>query len=196
MNYNLKRMLLLQAVQSIPTIRVTVQAPPGMPFWETTIISALVGTFFGIATSIGMEFVKPAISNRLLKKTVLNQLDTEFRENYAALLDAGDIISQYAEADDDLRQDIEKVIREIGATAMTTERFTYYRDKEKATFYDADEGYRLAKFYLLVERGFKAFPNNDLLSLALTFGREHARLRGMDNIEPLRMFSNTLSAIR
>jgi hypothetical protein len=79
----MQRMLFLQAAQSIPPIHVTIQSPPGLPFWQTTILSAVAGTFFGIASSIGMEFIKPHISSRLLKKTVLKQLDTEFRENYA-----------------------------------------------------------------------------------------------------------------
>jgi hypothetical protein len=55
-------LILLQAVaQQVPPIHVTVYQSPGLPFWETAMISALIGTTFGIASSIAMEFVKPRI---------------------------------------------------------------------------------------------------------------------------------------
>jgi hypothetical protein len=190
-------LLLLQAAaQQLPPIYVTVQTPPGMPEWEKSAIAAGIGALFAIVASIGMEFVKPAISNRLLNRNILKHLDTEFRDNYAALLDVGNMVRDYDAADDDLKQDIEKVVREIGMTAITTERFEHYKETQKARFYEADEGYRLAKFYLLVARGFKAFPNCDGLLMALEFEREHAKIRKMNEIKPLRMFSDLLSAIR
>jgi hypothetical protein len=53
-------MLLLQAVQQLPPINVTVQTPPGMPKWEKAAISAGIGALFGIVGNALMEYVKPA----------------------------------------------------------------------------------------------------------------------------------------
>jgi len=162
-----------------PTIHVTVQQPPGLPFWETAVISAVAGTFFGLTSSIAMEFIKHAISSRLLKTTILKNLDEEFRGNYGALLDAVEIMRDYASAPEGVKQDIAYVVKEL-AGCITKERFTHYRETHKAAFYEVDEGYRLGKFYVLLERGFQQFPNNsELLLVAASFGEEHARLRGL-----------------
>ena len=89
-------LLLFQAAaQQIPPIQVTVQQPPGLPFWETAVISAVVGTFFGIASGTLMEFVKPLIARRHLKRVMLRHLDQEFRQNYRSYLDAVQIAEHY-----------------------------------------------------------------------------------------------------
>jgi hypothetical protein len=183
-------LLLFQTV--IPPIHVTVQQPPGLPFWETTIISAVVGTFFGISSSVAMEFVKPGISWRLLKKTILKNLDQEFRENYAALLDAVEVMRDYDTVPEDLKKRIELVMAEIRG-CITKERYTHFKDTQKALFFEADEGYRLGKFYVLVDRAFQAFPQNrELILVAVGFGKDHAELRGMPEIKPLGIFVQAL----
>jgi hypothetical protein len=187
-------LLLLQAV--IPPIHVTVQQPPGLPFWETTVISAVVGTFFGISSSVAMEFVKPEIARRLLRKTILKNLDQEFRENYAALLDAVEIMRDYDTASEDLKAGIEMAMAEI-RRCITKERYTHYKDREKALFFEADEGYRLGKFYVLLDRAFQAFPRNrELILVAVGFGKDHAEMRGMPAIEPLGIFAKALRALK
>jgi hypothetical protein len=186
--------MLLQALPQ--TIHLTVQQPPGLPFWQTVIISAVAGTFFGLASSVAMEFIKPAISSRLLKKTVLKNLDKEFCENYGALLDAVELVSAYESAPEVVKQDITDVVQEL-AGSITKERFTHYKETQKATFYEADEGYRLGKFYVLLERAFQQFPNNrDLLPVAVRFGEEHAKLRGLPEIKPLGIFVDAFKVLK
>jgi hypothetical protein len=72
---------------------------------------------------------------------------------------------------------------------ITKERYTHYKDTQKALFYEADEGYRLGKFYVLVDRALQAFPQNrELILVAVGFGKDHAELRGMPEIKPLGIF--------
>src|ERR1035438_2966710 len=66
----------------LPPINVTVQPPAGgMSEWEKTLISAGVGALFGILSSIAMEYVKPAIAKRSLKKTIEGHLGAEMSLN-------------------------------------------------------------------------------------------------------------------
>src|ERR1039458_2550377 len=142
-------LLLLQGVP--PPIHVTVQQPPGLPFWETAIISAVVGTFFGFTSSLAMEFLTPAIAAPLGKKTNLKHLDKEFCENYGALLDALELMRDYDTAAEDIKQHITYVVQQIGGSIIK-EEFTNYKETQKAIFYEADEGYRLGKFNVLLDR--------------------------------------------
>jgi hypothetical protein len=75
-----------RAAQIPPEIHVTVQQPSGgMPEWVKILISALVGASFGILNSISMEYVKPWISRRLLKRTIKKHLNDEFLGNLTAI---------------------------------------------------------------------------------------------------------------
>jgi hypothetical protein len=187
-------LLLLQGVP--PPIHVTVQQPPGLPFWETAIISAVVGTFFGFTSSLAMEFLRPAIASRLLKKTILKNLDKEFCENYGALLDALELMRDYDTASDDIKQHITYVVQQIGGS-ITKERFTHYKETQKAIFYEADEGYRLGKFNVLLDRAFEHFPENrELMLIADGLAQEHATLRGIPPVKPLGIFIKAFNAIK
>lgn len=179
-------LLLLQAAaQQIPPIHVAVQQPPGSPFWETAIISAVVGTFFGIASGIAMEFVKPVIAKGLSKKVILKNLDDEFRVNYASYLDAVQIAKDYDGTTAEGKERAALVLASIGGS-LSKDRFTYFKEKEKVLFYEADEGYRLAKFYMLFELGCRDFPvSRTLLRIAGEVGRGYIKARRLPEIRPL-----------
>ena len=184
-------------LQSAPLpIHVTLQQPPGLPFWETAVISALVGTFFGFASSFAMEFVKPWIASRLLKKKILEQLDKEFCENYRVLLDVVEITKDYDGGSTEIRECITHLVRDIGGS-ITQDRFNYYKDNEKAAFYDADDGYRLAKFNFLATRAFQKFPEQqEIILVAMQFGAEHAKLRGIPEVKPIGLFLQYFNGVK
>jgi hypothetical protein len=178
------------------TIHVTVQQPPGLPFWETAIISAVAGTFFGFASNLAMEFVKPAISSWLLKQTILKNLDEEFRQNYRAVLEAIELMRDYDSVPDAVKEDKVLVIEAI-AGSITKERFTHFKETNKALFYEADQGERLGKFYVLVEVAFNQFPKNrNVLHIAAEFGEQHAQLRNLTTIKPSGIFMEAFKAMR
>ena len=65
------------ARQAAPNIYVTVQPAPGGPEWAKILISASVGAVLGISSNILMEFVKPSIAKRQLKKLIKAHLIPE-----------------------------------------------------------------------------------------------------------------------
>ena len=143
-----------------------------------------------------MEFVKPRIASRLLKKKILEQFDKEFCENYRALLDVVEIMKDYDGGSAEIKECITHVVREIGGS-ITQERFNYYKDNEKAAFYDADDGYRLAKFNLISQIAFQQFPKQqELILVAMQFGAEHAQLRGIPEVQPLGVFVQQFNALK
>src|SRR4051794_37652562 len=81
-----------QVVAQIPPIQVTVQSPPGMPEWIKILITAATGALLGIISNIAMEYVKPWIARRQLRKTVTAQLMNEFRENVSIVAAARRIL--------------------------------------------------------------------------------------------------------
>jgi hypothetical protein len=74
-----RMLLLFDAIpQTLPPINITVQPPAGaIPDWLKTVISAGLGALFGVVTSILMEFVKPLLSKRQLKKEMRVHLIAE-----------------------------------------------------------------------------------------------------------------------
>jgi hypothetical protein len=141
-------LLLLQAAAQGPQVHVTLQQPPGLPFWETTVISAVVGTFFGIASSVGMEYVKPVISKALLRKDALRHLTTEFSEAYGWLLAIIAVLEDACKRSQIFKDRAAVLIAGFN-NSFSQDRFNYYRDNHKALFYDIDSGYFLGKFYFV-----------------------------------------------
>jgi hypothetical protein len=186
-------LLLLQATaQQLPPVYVTLQTPPGMPFWETTMISAVVGTFFGIASSVGMEFVKPVISNRIRKKVVLKSLDEEFCGHFETLLDLLQVAKAYDSATPN-GKDMALTIMSVAADHISTDRFTHFRETEKVLTYEADEGHFLGKFYIALKAGLKDFPSMRWsLEMAEELGTEYIKRRGLPEIKSKGIFTEML----
>jgi hypothetical protein len=190
-------MLLLQALaQPLPPINVTVQSPPGNPFWQTAIISAVIGTFFGFASSIGMEFVKPWIARRLHKRTILRHLDEEFRSHYASLLDILELAKEFHTGTSEVKEMALTFLRSL-SPGISTDRYDHFRETEKALFYEADEGYTLGKFYVLFREGMKDFPNKEwALAVAVGMGGEYIKKRGMSEIKPMGAFTDAFQILQ
>ncbi|MGB6946470.1 MAG: hypothetical protein WBE37_29000 [Bryobacteraceae bacterium] len=140
-------MVLLQAAaQHLRSINITVQEPAGgMPEWERIIISAGVGALFSIIGSLIMEFVKPRIANRVLKKRIAVHLIQEVSGTLEAIeacrraFDevgdvrlSGSIAISYAGS---------RLEREIG------EKYQHYFNAERVATYELDPQMLLRAFY-------------------------------------------------
>ena len=179
-------MLLQAAAQhlppGLPPINITVQQPAGMPEWEKTLISAGIGALFGILSSLAMEFVKPSISRHLVKKNILRHMEEEFRLNYGTLLEAMQIVKEAEGGTPEVVEDARMALNSIRNTILK-DRFDYFKTNEKALFYEADEGFRLAKFYVVFEHAVEAYPlQTYLLEVAHNVGKQYIEDRGLPEV--------------
>jgi hypothetical protein len=142
-------LLLLQAVaQQLPPINVTVQSPPGMPFWKTALISAVVGTFFGLASSIGMEFVKPWIAKAISRKEIEKQLALELADNLQLLDELILWVNSHCVplgSKDNWIAPLETIGMTLEGTGR--DRYDYYLATQKALLYEIDDTQMLGRFY-------------------------------------------------
>jgi hypothetical protein len=140
-------MLLLQAAaQHLPPINVTVQQPAGgMPEWVKILISAGVGALFGILSSIAMEYLKPYIAKRFLRKTVSAQVGAELVENLGEVEAAYRILEDAKNKSTDARRMANLNARMIGSSRKF-DRYDHYFAEEKSVLYEIDEQQTLAAF--------------------------------------------------
>jgi hypothetical protein len=145
----MQRMLwLLQAVPHLPNgtpIYITVQQPAGIPDWIKIVISAAVGAVFGGGTSVLMEFVKPSISKRQLKKGMVVHLIAEAMDALQAIEACQRIFSAV--------EDVER----SGAVALAFaefqlhdhfgERYEHYFNEQKIATHEIDRQMLLRTFY-------------------------------------------------
>jgi len=139
---------LLQAAPHLPNgtpIYLTVQQQAGIPDWIKILISAAVGAAFGIGTSILMEFVKPSLGKRQLKKGIR-----------VHLIDEATGALQAVEACMKIFGAVEDVARS-GAIALTFaelkigdrfgERYDHFFEEEKIATFEIDKAMLLRTFY-------------------------------------------------
>ena len=160
-------MLLLQAAQQAPTLArqvgqnlyVTIQPPPaGMPEWLKILITALVGFAVGTVSGISMEFLKPKIARRELRKGVSEQLDDELMLNLNAMESGKRILTDAKDKPEEKHRLALVYVMWIAGQSIKRDRYDFYLAEEKAVVYQIDEKKFLAGFYGLV--------NKDLLDLA------------------------------
>jgi hypothetical protein len=160
-------LLLLQAVQQAPTLAkqvgpnlyVTVQpSPAGMPEWVKILITALVGVVVGTVGNISMEFVKPKIARRQLRKTLSEQLDDELMLNLNAMESGKRILADARDKSEEKRRLALVYVSWIAQQSIKRDRYDLYLAEEKALVYQIDDKKFLASFYDLV--------NEELLDLA------------------------------
>jgi hypothetical protein len=161
-------LLLLQAAAQhlppgLPPIYVTVQQPAGgMPEWVRTLISAGVGALFGILSSTAMEFVKPI----LMKRTVRKQVIAELKRNMKPLQDLESIFQSgsYRERDLTPVYNMWPITVEVFLDKVSGDRYKYYFEMEKAAFYSLDDQMHLTEFYSQIETArFYCKPWNDTM---------------------------------
>jgi hypothetical protein len=126
------------------------QPPPGMPEWEKLLISAGVGALLGIISNIAMEYVKPWIAKRLLRRTVADQLAAELADNMNEV-DAGkNLLEEEVSKPPNEQETVLTVIR-ISAGLVKSDRFDYYFAEQKAIVYELDEANLLVTFYKIMK---------------------------------------------
>jgi hypothetical protein len=142
--------LLFQAVaQQIPPIQVTVQqagTPPGLPEWIKILITAGVGAVFGFSSSVLMEFLKPYIAKRGLKKTIERQLGDELVKGLNELSGVTRTFKKVNLSDPVERKILGGYTR-VMVNVVKRDRYDFYFATEKALVYEIDEGNLLGAFY-------------------------------------------------
>ncbi len=83
---------IFDTVQAQPSTVYVQQAPGGMSEFTKVLIAASVGAVFGIGGNIMMEFIKPRIAKRSLKREITAQLIGEIKRNIKHLKDVRAVI--------------------------------------------------------------------------------------------------------
>ncbi len=133
-----------------PQINVTVAqplTPPGLPDWIKTLITAGVGFLFGITSNVAMEFVKPWIARKVLKRRILGYLAAELNENLAVV----DVCLGWLPKDErpaDRDREREGAVKNISnyRDLFTYETYNRYWNEERAIVSEIDDKKILAAF--------------------------------------------------
>jgi hypothetical protein len=121
-----------------------------LPWWAPSL---------ALASNALMEFVKPAISWRVLQKTILENLDDEFQFNFAMCLETQKIMEASAAG----MIDAEGATISMKFMNLNKNRSDYYEQNEKAAFY----GLRyttslLGTFYSFYEENARDFQTRQI----------------------------------
>jgi hypothetical protein len=129
-------LLLLQVAPQLPPIYVTVQQPTGgMPEWAKILISAGVGTLLGMASTVVMEFVKPRIAKRQLKRSIATQLLPEAKNILGDIGRAKELIERI---DHSASRDMVRAVMADKMKSLTWQRYELYISEEQRTLYEMD----------------------------------------------------------
>jgi hypothetical protein len=140
----MRRMIFIPQISAPPMpVHVIVDRIPetqGLPIWLTTLISASIGTVFGILSGSLMEVLKPRIARALLTPTMKGQLIAELKRNLADIeriktMDKG----PGNVANIGLASELIKVIDQS--------RYRYYLEMEPLAVYEFDINNLLGLFY-------------------------------------------------
>jgi hypothetical protein len=142
--------------QAPPQVYVTVQQPAGsMPEWLKILITAGVGALVGICSNIAMEYVKPWVAKRVLKKTVAKQIHDELLKALAAAEAAHRILNSAADKSEDEKRVAAGYAEMIGS-GVEMDRFEFYFADQKDVVYELDESKSIKAFYRAVKQGTEA----------------------------------------
>jgi hypothetical protein len=146
--HTIARMLLLLVAtsQQLPPINVTLQQPPGLPLWATTLVSAGVGAVFAILVSIAIEFVKRWISKREDRKLVAAQLAAELLQNLNAIDNLRRVLEDFRDASGEEVKWLESFVLNVAAS-LKMDRYTRHFDNDKDIVYQLDSERHLERCY-------------------------------------------------
>jgi hypothetical protein len=138
---------LCQAViQAAPTT-IYVREAPGMPEWVKILISAGTGALFAIIGSVVMEFMKPKIAKRALKREITAQLVGEVEDNLRPLREVREILKE----DEILAtKNYFRIVTILKRVA--DERYREYLETHKILIYEIDHAKNLDNFYDLSKK--------------------------------------------
>jgi hypothetical protein len=153
-----------------PSVYVTVQQPSaGMPEWIKILLTAAVGALVGIASNIAMEYVKPWIAKRLMKKTVKTQIFTELLAAGSDAESAQRILASAAAQSGEAREFALQCAAIIGS-GIESDRYDFYFIDQKALVYEIDEAKLIAVFHKAVKEATAAARANNFDSAQKMLG--------------------------
>jgi hypothetical protein len=137
---------ILDTVQAQPTVVYVQQAAGGMSEFTKVLIAASVGAVFGIGGNIAMEFLKPRIAKRSLKREIIAQLSDEIKRNLKHLNSVRDVI-QAAEKGEPMNYEHAHYL----ISNVWDDRFRHYLADEPIMVYEIDRNKSLEEFYQLAK---------------------------------------------
>jgi hypothetical protein len=170
-------LLIFQGVRQVPTLAqqvapnvyVTVQPPPGgMPEWVKILLSATVGAFVGIVSNIAMEYMKPWIAKRNLRKTVTGQLVSELAANYSKI-ESG--LRALAKVDETTGSSKKNAMAMAGIILkdIDVDRYEFNFTNNKALVYEIDLNNSLTTVYKALKAARTAYETLDFPLVKVNF---------------------------
>ena len=179
-SYNASMQLWPWDVPTQPPVYVTIQSPHGFPTWAVALISSLAG----FTSSLLMEYVKPVIARRRIRRTIKGQLAAEIIRNMHALHRAIEL-TERASTKSRLNKDATVSYLKDIHEQISRDRYDYYHSSDKDVVYDLDQQGNLEQFYKMAATSLPAsfqvsVPNDDrhavlliVLRLMAELGRNH-----------------------
>lgn len=149
-------LLLLQSAQQVKqaaNVIGTLQQPHVLPEWIKTLITASVGALVGFISSVLLEFLKPYIAKRLLRRTVRTHLVNELKQNTGILELTFRLITTARSGDGEAHRSALKVALRF-VTLVSSDRYTHYFTETKDVVYELDKEQSLALFYRIIAERF------------------------------------------
>lgn len=173
--------------QAPPHVYVTVQQPAGMPEWVKILITVTVGALVGIVSNIAMEYVKPWIAKRLMKRTVRTQIHAELLVAGSAAEAAQRILTSAAGKSEDGRR-VALGYAELIGSVIESDRYDFYFTDQKALVYEIDEAKLIGTFYKAVKQATAAANGDrfgsakDLFTVAATLLKTYIASRKLNYV--------------
>jgi hypothetical protein len=133
------------ARQVAPNIYVTVQPAPGMPEWAKILISASVGALLGISSNILMEFVKPSIAKRKLKKLIKAHLIPEATLSVRSIEACMRVFSEVNDVGKSGRYAMD--FAKISIDCRSGEMYEHFLNEERVATHEIDRRMIVRAFY-------------------------------------------------
>lgn len=127
-------------------IHITIQQPPGMPEWIKILITAGTGAMLGIISNIAMEYVKPWISRKQVRKTVEAQLKSELIENWIVIKESIRILEDAESKTKDHVLAALAVLKTM-MPDIDDDRYTFNFQANKGLVYEIDPDKSLPRIY-------------------------------------------------
>src|SRR5438874_13033097 len=140
---------LLQQAQ--PNTIYVERAPGGIPEWERTLITASIGAFVCVVSSILMEYVKPYIANRVLRGTVARQIKDEFIDNMTLLKDSQEMLGRARREGKEAHSGCLRMVL-LNLICLERDRYFHYFSTAKSVLYRLDEKHSLTDFYRILKQ--------------------------------------------
>jgi hypothetical protein len=147
----ISRMLMIPQLMASPQpLHVIVDQAPivsGTPEWIKVLVSGGIGTLFGLISGVFMEYLKPKMFSRKVRKEMIEGIQAELVDN----LDLVNSLWTYLSSSDEFtaHDDINDIVARTVSILKETnrDRYKFYLDEHKTLLYSVDKQKHLAVFY-------------------------------------------------